>query len=115
MSSVPIDRDKLQPLVDALNGAIDDTHPEGDDCDICRAADALDEYLATGIADLRHQPGDRHVYRTLCEVCGIRGQLYIALVPERDQPAPPLTFGEQIADESPLGRRIAEGKAEDSA
>lgn len=37
---------RLREAVDALNAAIDDTHPEGDGCDICRAADELDDIIA---------------------------------------------------------------------
>jgi hypothetical protein len=35
----------IQSAMDNLNNAIDDTHPEGCECDICHAADALDAIL----------------------------------------------------------------------
>jgi hypothetical protein len=43
----------LGNALDALDGALDDSHPEGDGCQICRAADELRDILDASEKEIR--------------------------------------------------------------
>jgi hypothetical protein len=74
-----IDRDRLANVLDGIDLDVYDTIGAFDSIGYAEAI--VEAYDA--IPD--HEPGAFHEYRTICVVCGQRGQVHLSLEPQRSQ------------------------------